>query len=346
MKNKAKYFKNLCLFSTILFHWICPTSSFAQQVRLKDLVNIKGIRANKLLGYGVVFGLAKTGDTQGSETTRQTVSHMMNRMGIKVSPDQLVSGNFASVIATAELPPYAQNGDRIDVRISTNGDAISLAGGTLMLTPLKAGDGNIYALAQGPVVVGPADGSGTQVLTVARLPGGALIEREFRPDFAPENQVTLSLKKQDFTTNKRIAEVINKHFRGFFAKSPDPGTILVQIPFPFQTKKVAFLSELENLSVKTDQKAVVVLNERTGTVVMGSGVTIAPVTISHKNLSVKVSLPNEKTNQDHSLLEVSGVTVGQVIQSLNRLGVRPDDLIGILQAIAAAGALNGEIIFI
>ena len=343
MKNKTKNVRCLSVIWILFFYGLTAT---AQQVRLKDLVNIKGIRANKLLGYGVVFGLSKTGDTQGSETTRQTVSHMMNRMGIRVTPEQLVSGNFASVIATAELPPYSQSGDRIDVRISANGDATSLAGGTLMLTPLKAGDGQIYALAQGPVVVGPADGSGPQVLTVARLPGGGLIEREFRPEFAPKNQVRLSLRKQDFTTNKRIAEVINKHFRGFFAKSPDPGTVMVDIPFPFHSRKVEFLSELENLSVQTDQKAVVVLNERTGTVVMGSAVTISPVTISHKNLSVKVSDPSQKSEQNNSLLDVSGVTVGQVIASLNRLGVRPDDLIGILQAIAAAGALNGEIIFI
>jgi len=329
------------------FPLFCYTQGLkAQATRLKELINIKGVRSNKLIGYGVVFGLAKTGDTAASTTTRQTVARMMNQMGIKVTPGQLVSGNFASVIATAELPPFSQGGDRIDVRVSANGDAISLAGGTLMLTPLRAGDGQVYVLAQGPVIVGPADGKGPQVLTVGRLPGGGLIEKAFAPRFAHDDMVTLSLKEMDFTTNMRIAEVINSHFRGFYATSPDPGTVRVNIPFLFRDKKVAFLSELENLKVIIDRKAVVVMNERTGTVVMGYGVSIGPVTISHKNLSVRIRGQGQKDGKKENVISVDGVTVGKVIESLNRLGVKPADLVGILQAISAAGALHGELRFI
>ena len=337
MKNR-KLLISLIALSTL--------ASGTQSARLKELINIRGVRPNKLLGYGVVFGLAGTGDTQASLTTRQTVAHMMNQIGIRVTPDQLVAGNFASVLATAELPPFARGGDRLDVRLSANSDASSFAGGTLMMTPLRAGDGEIYAVAQGPVVLGQATGTGASVLTVARLPGGAQVEKEFIPDYAPDMKVTLSLKKMDFTTSKRISEVINKHFRGFYASSGDPGTVTVHIPAPFQGKKVEFLSELENLRVSMDQKAVVVLNERTGTVVMGNGVSVGPVTIAHGDLSVRVAQGGGKSGGPKNLMAVDGVTVGEVIESLNQLGVKPADLVSILQAISAAGALHGELIFI
>ena len=322
------------------------TRAESREARLKELINIRGVRANQLIGYGIVFGLSGTGDTQGSLSTRQAVAKMLSRLGVVVTAEQLLSGNFASVIATASLPPFTQNGDQINIRISANGDATSLAGGTLMMTPLRGGDGQIYALAQGPVVVGPADGTGPQVLTVANLPGGGIVEREFKPDFAPNHQISLSLKHQDFTTNKRIAEVINSHFRGFYANSPDPGTIHVKIPPLFQDKIVSFLSELENLRAKVDQQAVVVLNERTGTVVMGHGVRIGAVTISHRNLSLKIKKPEPGDPESRNIVSVEGATVGGVINSLNALGVRPGDLVGILQAIAAAGALHGKLKFI
>ncbi|MCB9228062.1 MAG: flagellar basal body P-ring protein FlgI [Deltaproteobacteria bacterium] len=318
----------------------------AREARLKELVNIRGIRSNQLSGYGIVFGLSKTGDSQASRTTRQAVAQMMNRMGLMVTADQLVTGNFASVIATAELPPFAQGGDRIDIRLSANGDASSLAGGTLLLTPLRGGDGEVYAVAQGPVITSPADGTGPQVLTVARLPGGATVEKEFRPEIAPGHKISLSLKNQDNTTNIHVTEAINKHFRGFYAHSTDPGSIEVKIPPPFHNQIVSFLSELENLKVQVDQRAVVVLNERTGTVVMGHGVRIGAVTISHGNLSLKINKPGLRSAEEHHVVPVGGVTVGDLIQSLNALGVRPQDLIGILQAIKAAGALHGELISI
>lgn len=320
----------------------------AQGVRLKDLTNIKGVRSNKLIGYGVVFGLSGTGDSAASEVSRETVAQMLTKLGVKANPQQLASGNFASVIATAELPPFARSGDRINIRISTNGDATSLAGGTLLLTQLKAGDGRTYVVAQGPAVVGQANGAGTSVLTVATVPLGGLVEREYLPQIAPEGNLILSLKKADFTTNARISHMINTYFKGFYAKSLDPASIRVEVPNHFRSRLVEFVAELEGLRVNMDSKAVVVLNERTGTVVIGNDVTVSPVTIAHGDLSIKVKAPNaeDTDEQDHALVKLPQATVGGLVKSLNELGVKPKDLVGILQAIHAAGALQGEIVFI
>ncbi|NRA43764.1 MAG: flagellar basal body P-ring protein FlgI [Oligoflexales bacterium] len=319
-----------------------------QRARLKDLTNIKGVRSNKLIGYGVVFGLAGTGDSAASITSLETVSQMLTKLGVKSKPEQLASGNFASVLVTAELPPFARSGDRLDIRVSTNGDATSLAGGTLLLSELRAGDGKVYVVAQGPVVIGQANGVGASVLTVATVPMGGLVEREFRPQLAPGGSLILSLKKADFTTNARISHAVNAHFRGFYAKSLDPASIRVEVPPQFKSRLVEFVAELESLKVALDRKAVVVLNERTGTVVIGNDVTLGPVTIAHGDLSIKVKDPEdeEAEEKDHSLLNLPKATVGGLVKSLNELGVKPQDLIGILQAIHAAGALQGEIVFI
>ena len=322
--------------------------AFAQRVRLKDLTNIKGVRSNKLVGYGVVFGLAGTGDSAASVTSRETVAQMLTKLGVKSNPEQLASGNFASIIATAELPPFARSGDRINIRVSANGDATSLAGGTLLLTRLKAGDGRVYVVAQGPVVIGQADGVGPSVLTVATVPMGGLVEREFLPRLAPSGKLILSLKKADFTTNARVSHAINSHFKGFYAKSLDPASVKVQVPPQFRSRLVEFVAELESLTVVLDRKAVVVLNERTGTVVIGNDVSLGPVTIAHGDLSIKVIKPEEENTEDadHALLSLNKATVGDLVKSLNELGVKPKDLVGILQAIHAAGALQGEIVFI
>ena len=323
-----------------------------QKTRLKDLTNIKGVRSNKLFGYGVVFGLAGTGDSAASITSQESVAKMLTKLGVKASPRKLATGNYAAVLVTAELPAFARNGDQIDVRLSTHGDATSLAGGTLLLTPLLAGDGKTYAAAQGPVVIGQINDEGASVPTVARVPGGGFVEREYRPPLAKTGSLILSLKKADFTTNARIAHTINSFFKGFYAESLDPASVKVEIPPQFRDSIVSFIAELEGLKVTIDQKAIVVLNERTGTVVIGNDVGISPVTIAHGDLSVKVRDSNlikendSDTSSLASLMQIEPTTVGDLVKSLNELGVKPRDLIGIIQAIHAAGALQGEIKFI
>lgn len=335
---------------------LAVVSSFpvrAEEVRIKDLANIRGVRPNQLVGYGLVVGLNGTGDSRKSLATNKAAAMMLTKLGMRTLPEESSSGSMASVLVTAELPAFSRNGDRLDIRLSTVGDAKSLAGGTLVLTPLKAGDGNIYAAAQGAVVVGQASGTGVQVLTVATVPGGAFVEREFVPDFGSTDQVLLSLRVPDFTTNSRVADEINRYFRGYFARSADQGLIEVTVPENYLDRKVEFVSELERLKVAVDRRAVVIVNERTGTVVMGSDVNIGPISISHGALTINVAQEKKggsgasgASAAANSVVALGGSTVGRLIETLNALGVKPQDLVGILQAIHAAGALKAELRFI
>jgi flagellar P-ring protein precursor FlgI len=275
------------------------------------------------------------------------VANMLTRMGMKTAADEVVAGNMAAVMVTAELPPFAKIGDQVDVKVSAIGDAKSLAGGTLILTPLKAGNSEVFAVAQGAVVVGQASGNGPQVLTVARVPQAATVEREFQPVLAAGGHLTLSLKQPDFTTASRLAETINRELKGFFAEAKDVGSIDVAVPPLYAGKLVEFMAILEGMSVEADAKAVVVLNERTGTVVMGAGVVIAPVAIAHGDLTIRVGAGKGQgkggKGGGKTVVALGGATVGELIETMNALGVKPADLIGILQSIHAAGALNAEL---
>jgi len=320
----------------------------AEPSRVKDLVNIRGVRTNQLIGLGVVVGLKNSGDSSKSLATNKAVATMLTRLGMKTSPEETVPGNVAAVVATIELPAFARIGDRMDVRLSTVGDAKSLAGGTLLMTPLRGGDGNVYVMAQGPVVVGQANGNGAQVLTVATVPQGGVVEQEFTPSLAPLGKLMLSLKHPDFTTNTRVVDAINSHFKGFFAESLDPATVEVRVPEYFQTKVVQFVSELEVLKVEADSKAIVVLNERTGTIVMGADVMISPVTIAHGDLSIRIGgkgAGKKSDKPDESVVKIGGTTVGKLVETMNAMGMKPADLVGVLQAVAAAGALQAELKF-
>ncbi len=339
---EERFVKKQSIITLVFFLFAAPLFADA---KLKDLVNIRGVRPNQLIGYGVVIGLAGTGDSKASSSTRESLASMMRGLGIKVDPAKVAMGNVATVVATAELPPFAQIGDKIDVRISVNGDAKSLAGGTLIQTPLRAGDGNTYAIAQGAVVIGQADGAGARVLTVARVPAGAYVEREFTPDYTFDGVLHLSLRKPDFTTNNRIVRAINSNFKGFYATALGPTIVNVSIPPHYQNELISFVSEVEQLKVEVDHKAKVVLNERTGTVVFGNEISINPVSISHGDLSIKID-KNAKDGSSQTVVPVKGVSVGDLVQVLNKIGVRPADLVGILQALYAAGALNGEMEFI
>jgi flagellar P-ring protein precursor FlgI len=318
----------------------------AATARLKDLVHVRGVRSNFLNGIGIVVGLKATGDSKKSLATNKAVANMLTRMGMRITAEDVVSGNMAAVLVTGELPPFARSGETIDVKVSVVGDAKSLAGGTLIMTPLAAMNGDVYAVAQGPVVVGQASGNGPQVLTVARVPQGGVIEREFIPSIAGDGKLVLSLIQPDFTTSSRIAEAINRKLKGFFAEARDIGSITLTLPSSYRDHVVEFMAEIEALTVDADTKAVVILNERTGTVVMGSQIVLSPVAIAHGDLSIRIGGGNAKNTGQKTLVGIKGSTVGDLIETLNGLGVKPGDLVGILQSLHAAGALKAELRFI
>ena len=332
------------LLLVVLF--VLDASALAAVTRLKDLIHVRGIRPNFLNGFGLVVGLKATGDSKKSLATNKAIANMLTRMGMKTKAEEVVSGNMAAVLVTAELPPFARIGDTVDVKVSAVGDAKSLAGGTLIMTPLTAVNGDIYAVSQGPVVVGQANGNGPQVLTVARVPQGALIEREFTPKIATAGKITLSLTQPDFTTSSRIAETINRKLKGFFAEARDVGSVEVSIPTSYTDRVVEFMAEIENLTVDADAKSVVILNERTGTVVMGSQIILSPVAIAHGDLSIRIGGSKAQGATQKTLVGIKGSTVGDLIETLNGLGVKPGDLVGILQSLHAAGALKAELRFI
>lgn len=315
------------------------------QVRVKDLVNIRGIRSNQLTGIGLVVGLNVTGDSARSVMTNRAAAEIVSRLGLKVTSQELSGGSAAVVMVTAEMQPFSRNGDHIDARISVLGDAKSLAGGVLVNTPLKSADGTVFGFVHGPVVVGQASGKGSAVLTVAVVPGGVTIEREFSPVIDSGNHITLSMRKADFTTNHRIVEAVNRHLRGFYAKSVDIGGVEVEVPQMFQERLVEFISEIEGLKVEIDQKSVVVINERTGTIVMGGDVMISPVTIAHGDLSIAVGGAKPGSKGGKAVVNMGGSTVGKLVESMNALGMKPADLVGVMQAVQAAGALHAELQF-
>lgn len=329
----------LCCLLALLVTLITGT---AQAARLKDIANIRGVRSNQLVGYGVVVGLNGTGDSK-SEFTNKSIERMLDRLGVKVAGKDVSSKSVAAVIITAELPPFARSGNKLDITVSTLGDASSLKGGVLVQTPLRAADQQVYAVAQGSLLVG-FSGSGVQE-TVARLPNGAMIERDIGQEFASRKMFRLTLHNPDFTTAARVIKVINKELAGKFATALDAGTIDVVSPAPFEGKGVELLSMIESLDINPDQAARVVVNERTGTVVIGQGVKVSRVAISHGDLTVKVGGDNQAAKKDGDRVMVmdESVNVGDLVKSMNKLGVTPKDLITILQSIKAAGALHGDL---
>lgn len=345
----------------------------AHAARIKDIANIRGVRQNQLFGYGLVVGLDGSGDGTKSTFTVQSLASMLEKMGITIDPDDLKVKNVAAVMITANLPPFARTGSRIDVLVNSIGDAKNLQGGTLLLTPLKAADGKVYAVAQGPVSTGGfsyGKGSGTGVQknfpTVGRIVGGALIEREIVHDFNAREVLTLALHAPDFTTATRVARAINGAFGDAMASAPDAGTIKVKVPDLYRGRSVELVALIENLGVTPDMVSKIIINERTGTVIMGENVRIATIAIAHGNLSIQVNkrdnvsqpLPFSRGGQtvvtsDREMvveegrnplfLVESGVSIGEVVRALNALGVSPRDLIAIFQALKAAGALQAEL---
>jgi flagellar P-ring protein precursor FlgI len=350
----------------------------AEGSRIKDVASIEGVRENQLMGYGLVSGLRTTGDSVvGAPFTIQSLISMMNRMGVNLTldPKQITAKNVAAVIVTARLPAFAKPGTSIDVIVSSIGDAKSLQGGTLLMTPLKAPDGQVYAVAQGPVTLGGFLGGKTGDTTsknhtnVGRVPNGAIVEREVSVDLASWESISVALHQPDFTTALRLSEAIDHVFGKETALPVSAGVIQVAIPKDYQGRVVQYLAAVEGLDVQVDQRAVVVVNERTGTVVMGGHVRISTVAVAHGNLTVQVktklnvSQPNApvignaagqtivtpevettvKEDEARLLLLEESVTLSDVVKALNSVGVTPRDMVAILQALKAAGALQADL---
>jgi flagellar P-ring protein precursor FlgI len=341
--------------------------------RLKDLVSIEGVRDNQLVGYGIVVGLAGTGDSQQTIFSVQSLTNMLARMGVVVSPTLVMVRNTASVMVTADLPPFAQPGTRIDISVGAIGDAKNLQGGILVMTPLKAADGQTYAAAQGSVVTGgfAAGGRGnTKILnhpTAGRVPNGAIVEK-LPPSIAPHDRIKLQLRQADFTTAGRVATAVNRQFgdsNSQPAHAENSALVLVDTPTAFKSKVVDFLSELEDLTVDADSPAKIVVNERTGTIVMGKDVRIAPVAILHGALTVEIqtiltaSQPgplspgqttvtpqvtvDTKEEKARNIVLKQGASVEELVRALMAIGSTARDVIAILQSLKAAGAIQAEL---
>ena len=367
--------------------------SYAYGARIKDIASIGGVRDNQLHGYGLVIGLDGTGDSVKNGFTDQTLANMLTRQGLamKNKTSSLKADNVAAVMVTAKLPAFAKIGTKIDVMVSSIGDADSLLGGTLPMTSLVGADGRVYATAQGPMVIGgfSAGGSGAKAsknhTTVGRIPNGASVERELKYDFDKKKKFTLNLHNPDFTTCERMAKVIRSQLIDIKAEFIDSGSITVYIKDSFNKNIVDLISIIENLDVPVDSAAVVVMNEKTGTIVMGENVRISTVAVAHGNLSIHIredkqvsqplpfapappigSSPAKVGNgvtmapggqtvvttqtsvgvseEKKKLMVVhNGVTIQEVVNALNAIGVSSRDLIDILQTIKAAGVLQAEL---
>ena len=316
----------------------------AHAARVKDVANVRGVRENQLVGYGVVVGLKGTGDSK-AEFTNKSVYRMLDKLGMKLEDKEVASKNVAAVLITATLPPFARAGNKIDIIVSSVGDASSLAGGMLIQTPLRAADQQIYAVAQGSVLVG---GSADGHTTAGRITNGAMIERDVAEDFTARKMFRLTLHNPDFTTAARLAKKINLDLAGKYATAKDAGTLDIIVPFSYEGRGVELLATIENLEINPDSKAKVIVNEKTGTVVIGEAVRISRVAISHGDLSVKIeggTGANKSKDQAGEKLGIldTGTSVGDLVKALNKFGVSPKDLITILQNIKAAGALQGEL---
>lgn len=311
-------------------------ASESDAVRIKDIVRVGGVRDNQILGYGLVVGLAGTGDSRSSVFTTQAVSNMLERLGITVPSEQLRTRNVAAVMVIADLPPFARPGDRIDVMVSSVGDARSLAGGTLLMTPLMAANGQVYAVAQGPLSLGASLSERGKLEgahpTVARIAGGAIVEREVAMGLARDDgTIELVLSNPDFTTASRVQQAINQKFGEAVAKAIDAGKIQVTVPAALADDPVAFLAAVGDLEVVPGTRAVVVFNERTGTVVTGGDIRISPITVTQGDLRIVIGA------------EEGGATVERLVKALTESGARPSDIISVLQALKEAGALHSEI---
>lgn len=347
-------------------------TSPVEATRIKDIAYVKGVRPNQLIGNGLVVGLNGTGDGTNVSVNVQELVNLLERMGVHSAASQIKVKNIASVVVTASLPPFARAGSRIDALVSSLGDAKSLQGGTLLLTPLMGVDGQVYAVAQGPMSIGGFSVSGNagggitkNHPTAGRVASGATVEREIPLELGAQGEMVLALHDPDFTTANRVAQAINQKLHGSVAYPQDGGTIRVKMPPQYKGQVVGMMANLENLEISPSSVAKVIVDERNGTVIMGADVRVSSVAIAHGNLMINVKerqlvsqpqpfgqgetkvVPDTtvtvKEGGDRMMIMPEGISIGQVVQSLNAIGATPRDLITILQAIKAAGALQGEL---
>ncbi len=362
------------LLGALLVSFAVQVSDASAQSRIKDIANFEGIRDNLLVGYGLVVGLNGTGDDiDDAVFTRESLIGVLQRLGVNARDNNLDTDNVAAVMITANLPPFARQGTRIDLTVSAIGTAESLQGGTLLVTPLMGADGEVYAVGQGPIAINGFSAAGNAetitrgVPTVGRISNGAIVEREIDFDLKELQSVKIALKNPDLTTARRIAQAINTQLGGNSAVSTDPSTVQLDVPERYRGNTVAMLTDIEQLPVRVDTPAKVVIDEKSGVIVIGNDVRISTVAIAQGNLTVRitetpqVSQPNAFSNTgttevvDRTEIEIdddsdkrlallpSGVTLQEVVNGLNALGVGPRDMIAILQSIKAAGALQADI---
>ncbi|MCK5444946.1 MAG: flagellar basal body P-ring protein FlgI [Rhodospirillaceae bacterium] len=342
--------------------------------RIKDIADFEGVRDNMLVGYGLVVGLNGTGDSlSDGHFTKQSLKSMLNRLGVKPTDSGLDSKNVAAVMVTATLPPFASKGTRIDVTVSALGDSASLLGGTLLVTPLLGADGDVYAVSQGGIAVGGFTTGGAAetvtkgVPTSGRIPNGAIVEGEISFDLAAMQSVKVSLRNPDFTTSRRMAQAVNAFLGTLAATSTDPATVRVEVPAAYQGRVVDLITDIEQLKIEPDQIARVVVDEQSGVIVMGENVRLSTVAIAQGNLTIRITetpqvsqpgpfsqtgttevVPRTEVTIDEGgaqrlgIVE-TGVTLQEFVNSLNALGIGPRDMITILQAVKAAGALQADI---
>ncbi len=361
--------------TSLLLSLIMVNAAAASPIRIKDLVEFDGVRGNDLVGYGLVVGLNGTGDgLRNSPFTEDLMSNILERLGVNISGEQFRAKNVAAVFVTATLPPFARSGSTIDVTVSAIGDADSLLGGTLVMTPLNAADGEIYAVAQGSVIAGGAAASGdgasvtVGVPTAGSIPSGGRVEREIDFDFTKLRSIRMALRDPDFTTAERIENAVNGAYGHTVARMLDAGTVVLDITATGAISPAHALGDVENIPVEPERKARVVVDQRSGTIVMGEDVRISRVAVSQGNLTLRIQeepmvvQPNPfstggeaivvprttaqvQPEKGIGLAEVSGGTsLSDVIAGLNALGVAPRDMIDILKSIKAAGALHAEFI--
>ncbi|MBO5650429.1 MAG: flagellar basal body P-ring protein FlgI [Selenomonas sp.] len=363
-----------CLLAGALLLGAMPPIASADNAvtRIKDIAKVQGVRSNQLMGYGLVVGLNGTGDSNKSVETVQSIVNMLKTYGVAVSQSALKSDNVAAVMVTATLPPFVREGDTIDITVSSIGDADSIQGGTLLQTPLKAGNGEVYAVAQGAVSTGgftAGRGGGNSTATknfptVGMTPNGAIVERTVEDDLGRNGRLSLSLSNPDFTTATRMAAAINSQYGGV-AQAVNPGRIDINIPAYYKGNVVGFVASIEELPVMPDKVAKIVVNERTGTIVMGGDVTVDEIAITQGGLSIRVQ-KSENANQpepfsygttivtkksDVEVTEDKASTVvlpataniNDIVGALNAVGATPRDTISILQAMKASGAIHAEL---
>jgi flagellar P-ring protein precursor FlgI len=369
---RARFFT--ALLSVTMFSSLVPVAVQAQPVRLKDVARVQGVTSNQLVGYGIVTGLNQSGDSTSVVFTSKTIQNVLQTFGLTTTSQDVRTRNVAAVVVTASLPPFAHSGDTADVTVSSLGDATSLQGGTLVLSELRAANNLVYATAQGPVSVGgfsAGDSSGLNTIsknhvTAGRIPQGAVIARDMITNIQQDAAgFSYVLTTPDFKTAARVAQLLNGRFGGGTARANDAATIRVNLPARYAGDPVDFLADAGDLSVNADALAKVVVNERTGTVVMGGDITLAPCAIAHGNLSITISTQNTvvqpgpfttaqgqtqtntrvtATESGRKLVYISGAaTLAQVVRALNTIGVSPRDLIAIVQALRESGSLQADV---